>query len=284
MRGRNIRIDNRQAMAGILAVTLLLFPVVAFTTGTLRVVLALPFVVFFPGYTLLSALFPRQGDLDTFRRMALSIGLGVVGLPLLGLVLNYTPWGIEPLPVLAAASLFILASSAAGWYRQQRLPQAERLRFTVGIPFSGWTDMSGLGKLLAIFLLVAILTAAGSLGYALTGPGPGDRYTEFRIIGPEGEAAGYPRETRAGQPVHLTLAIVNHEHEPTDYRVDIVTGGDTLRSLTTGTLDHDQEWRTEADFVLSVPGKDQKVEFRLYAGGSSEPYFDDPLHIYIDVR
>ena len=284
MRNRNVVIGSREAIAGVLTIMLLLFPVVAFTTGTPRVVLALPFVVFLPGYTLLAALFPRQGDLETFRRIALSIGLSVVVLPLLGLILNYTPWGIAPVPVVTGVCLFILAASTAAWCRQRKLPEAERLRFTVGIRFSGWTDMSGLGRVLTVLLLVAVLTAAGSLGYALTGPRPGDRYTDFRIMGPEGEAAGYPRETEAGQPVYLTLAVVNHEHEPMSYRVDIVTGGDRIRSLTTGTLRHDEEWQTEADFVLSVPGENQKVEFLLYAVGSSEPYFDDPPYIYMDVR
>ena len=284
MRNRNVVIGNRRVLAGILAVTLLLFPVVAFTTGTLRVVLALPFLLFFPGYTLLSALFPRQSDLDTFRRMALSVCLSVVVLPILGLVLNYTPWGIRPLPFLVGVSLFILATSAIAWRRQQRLREAKRLRFTVGTRSSGWTDMGGPNKVLAIVLLVAILTAAVSLGYALTGPAPGDRYTEFHIMGPEGEAAEYPRETRAEQPVYVTLVIINHEHEPTAYRVDIVTGDETIRSLSTGTLRHDEEWQTEADFVLNVPGDNQKIEFRLYADGSSEPYFDDPPYIYMDVR
>jgi len=258
--------------------------VVALTAGTLRVVLALPFVLVFPGYTLLSALFPRQGDLDTFRRIAFSIGLGVVILPILGLGLNYTPWGIAPLPVLVATSLFLLVTSAIGWYRQQRLPEGARIRFTAGIPFSAWRDAGGTGRVLAIFLLVAVLTAAGSLGYAVTGPGPGDRYTEFYVMGSGGEATDYPRETSAGQAVYVTLAIVNHEHEPTGYRVDIVTGGETIRSLTTGTLDHNQEWQAQAGFVLDEPGENQKVEFRLYAGGSSEPYFDDSPFIYLDVR
>ena len=45
--------------------------------------------------------------------------------PLIGLILNYTPWGIELYPVLASISLFIVVTSAVGWYRQQRLPSTD---------------------------------------------------------------------------------------------------------------------------------------------------------------
>lgn len=277
-------IDNRRAMVCMLTITLLLFPVVAFTTGTLRIILALPLALFFPGYTLLSALFPRREDMDSFRRMVFSVGLSIVVLPVSGLVLNYTPWGIEPFPILVSIFLFILITSSIAWYRQRELPEPERLSFTLEIRLSGWKDMSGLTRTLAVIMLVAVLTTIGSLGYAMTTPGQGDRYSEFYIMGPEDDAAEYTYETTAGQPVYLTMVIVNHEHEPLGYRVEMVSGGDSIRSLTTGTIDHDEEWQREVDFVLSVPGENRKVEFYLYTDNSSEPYFDEPLHIYIDVR
>jgi len=282
MRNRKTVIGNRRVMVGMLTITLLLFPVVAFTTSTLRIILALPLALFFPGYTLLSALFPRREDLDSFRRMVFSVGLSIVVLPLIGLALNYTPWGIEPFPILVSLFLFILITSSIAWYRQQEVPGPERLIFTLEIRLSGWKRMSGLTRTLAVIMLVAVLTAIGSLGYAMTTPGQGDRYTEFYIT--EYDAAEYTYETTAEQPVYLTMVIVNHEHEPKGYRVEIVSGGDSIRSLTTGTLDHDEEWRSRVDFVLSVPGENRKVEFYLYADNSSEPYFDVPLHIHIDVR
>ena len=118
----------------------------------------------------------------------------------------------------------------------------------------------------------------------MTTPGQGDRYTEFYIMGPEADAAEYTYETTAGQPVYLTMVIVNHEHEPLGYRVEIVSGGDSIHSLTTGTLDHNEEWRSRVDFVLGVSGENRKVDLYLYSDNSSKTYFDEPLHIYIDIR
>jgi uncharacterized membrane protein len=58
-----------------------------------------------PGYTLIEALYPKKEDLSSLERLALSIGLSLALTPLVGLVLNYTPWGIRLKPILVSLSL-----------------------------------------------------------------------------------------------------------------------------------------------------------------------------------
>ena len=55
-----------------------------------RIILVLLLVLFLPGYSLIAALFPRKNDLDGIERIALSFGLSIAVVPLLGLALNYT--------------------------------------------------------------------------------------------------------------------------------------------------------------------------------------------------
>ena len=117
----------------IVVITLLLFPAVAFTSGGLRIALGLLFVLFFPGYTLLSALFPKRDDLDGIERIALSFGLSIAIVPLIGLILNYTPWGIRLYPILISITLFILIASGIAWYRQRRLAPAQRFGVVMNI-------------------------------------------------------------------------------------------------------------------------------------------------------
>ena len=105
-----MNIDNRKILIGMVIITLLLFPAVAFASGALQIALGLLFVLFFPGYTLLSALFPRQGSLSGIERIALSFGLSIAVTPLIGLILNYTPWGIRIYPVLISVTVFILVA------------------------------------------------------------------------------------------------------------------------------------------------------------------------------
>ncbi len=128
-----IDIDNQRILIAIVIITLLLFPAVAFSSGGLRIVLGLLFVLFFPGYTLLSALFPKRDSLDGIERVALSFGLSIAVVPLIGLILNYTPWGIRLYPILISVTLFILVASGIAWYRQRRLASTKRFRVVVNI-------------------------------------------------------------------------------------------------------------------------------------------------------
>lgn len=65
----------------------------------LRKALGLAFVLFFPGYVFITALFPEKKELDNLERLALSLGLSIAIVPLIGLLLNYTPWGIRLIPL-----------------------------------------------------------------------------------------------------------------------------------------------------------------------------------------
>jgi len=71
----------------------------------LRYILGSVFVLFLPGYMLIEALYPKPKDLETLERLALSIGLSLALVPLTGLLLNYTPWGIRLNPILISLTL-----------------------------------------------------------------------------------------------------------------------------------------------------------------------------------
>lgn len=72
----------------------------------LRYALGGIFILFLPGAMLVTALYPRGGELDELERFALSVGLSLAVVPLVGLVLNYTPWGITLTPIMASLALF----------------------------------------------------------------------------------------------------------------------------------------------------------------------------------
>mgnify|MGYP000303553303 FL=1 len=60
------------------------------------------FILYLPGHTLIETLYPKEEDLEPLERLALSIGLSLALVPLVGLVLNYTPWGIRLTPIFTA--------------------------------------------------------------------------------------------------------------------------------------------------------------------------------------
>src|SRR5512136_1855199 len=100
----------------ILALATMIFTLSPSLSGLpVRVPLGLVMVLFLPGYTLIAALFPRKDDLDGIERLALSLGLSIAVVPLIGLGLNYTSWGIRLKPVVICLTFFALAMSIAAY-------------------------------------------------------------------------------------------------------------------------------------------------------------------------
>jgi len=83
-----IRLQNELLLVNILAI-LLITIIAFFPSNVLRIILGLPFMLFFPGYTLIAALFPKRNALDSIERVALSFGLSIAVVSLVGLILNY---------------------------------------------------------------------------------------------------------------------------------------------------------------------------------------------------
>jgi len=272
-------------------VTILLIVVItAFPSTVARIILGLPFLLFFPGYTLLAALFPKRGSLGEVERVALSFGLSIAVVPLIGLILNYTPWGIRLYPILISLAVFILAALAVAWYRRGKLAPEEvfRVPFNIRLPY--WRGQSMADKVLSVVLVVAISGAIGTLGYAVATPRVGERFTEFYILGPEGEAANYTTELKVGEEGRVILGIVNHEQEEASYTVEVWIDGEKAKLRVEGEdkdeisvgLENEEKWEKEVGFVPQTAGKNQTVEFVLYK--DAEPYFEEPLHLWIDVE
>lgn len=101
----------------------------------IRYVLGTIFVLWLPGYTFIKALFPQENqpqiktttNLDTVERVALSIGLSLALVPLVGLLLNYTPWGIRLTPIvlglLALTTVFATVAVAREYQTRIRKPK-----------------------------------------------------------------------------------------------------------------------------------------------------------------
>jgi len=108
-----------------LGAVILSVALISVTSGVilyLRYVFGSALIIFLPGYSLIEALYPK-GELDDLIRFALSIGLSIAIVPLTGLVLNYTPFGIRLLPVafsiasITVALLIVALTRKYAYYR-----------------------------------------------------------------------------------------------------------------------------------------------------------------------
>jgi hypothetical protein len=86
----------------------------------MRYVLGSIFVLYLPGSMLIEALYPRSEDLESLERLALSIGLSLAVVPLIGLILNYTPWGIRLTPIVTSLATFTETMAVLALVRKYR--------------------------------------------------------------------------------------------------------------------------------------------------------------------
>lgn len=284
---------------------LLLVALVLFAPDNLaRQILGLVFVLFLPGYAATAALFPENDQIDGIERVALSFGLSIAIVPLIGLALNFTPWGIRLDPILASVSAFIIGTSLVGWYRRMRLPADERFAIVVNFELDFW-GMPFVDKILTIGIVVMLVASVVVLAWAITTPRVGERFTQLAILGPGGMATDYPRNLTIGENARVLLTIKSFEHEPKNYTIAIVLTNATDNSTNViqysidwnqthalapnqaiaqnFTLEHLEYYNRTFDFNVSADGT-WKLQFLLYLEGqpiTQESYRE--VHLWLIV-
>jgi len=280
----------------------LLIPIILLNIDdTIRIILGLPFILFIPGYILIFALFPaRKTDrsIDIIERIALSFGLSIAVVPLIGLGLNYTPWGIRLEPILLSIFIFIIGVGSVAIYRWINTDPDER--FIISLNISLPKSESRLDQALTVILAASILIAVVSLVYVIVTPKTGEKFTEFYIIGSGGMADDYPRNLIVGQNATITIGIVNHEYRTINYTVEIWLVNQTIiYNETTGEnetsynhmwfidnlnimlnhtpIDIEGAWEPqwECDYTFSISKKGNfKLAFLLFTEPTEEYYHD----------
>jgi uncharacterized membrane protein len=209
-------------VAGIAAIYL---PVL--NDSPIRIVLALPVVLFIPGYCLVAALFPKEGDIGLIERIMLSIGVSIAVVPLIGLGLNFTQWGIRLDPIVISLTFFTYVMILVAIYQRAILPIEKRFR----IPFSAIVGRislevippgeRGVDRVLSVVLmLVMIAVVLGTVYVIVTPKEGGERFTEFYVLGEKQIAADYPDQIITGQDYPLYIGVGNYENRDMAYTIE----------------------------------------------------------------
>lgn len=93
----------------------------AFPLVYVRYVLGTVFILLLPGYSLVKALFPTKKEMDSIERASLSMGLSLALVPIVGLILNYTPWGIRLTPITLSLLGLTTAFATAALVRENQV-------------------------------------------------------------------------------------------------------------------------------------------------------------------
>jgi uncharacterized membrane protein len=237
-----------------------------------RLLLGLGYILLVPGYALQAALFPRRDDLDGPERLALSFGLSVVVVPPMALLLDALPWGIRTWPIVAVETLFTAGCAGVALWRRGRLAEA---RFRPEVEFGWrrwWAEQDRAQRRLFALLGVALLLFAVGAAAIIVSPKPGEKLTEFYILGPEGLAENYPRQAVVGQSITVTIGVANHEGVAVEYAIKVFDSVQRIAQAGPLVLQPEETEERSIAFAPVELGEDVKVEFFLYRDGSAEPY------------
>jgi uncharacterized membrane protein len=220
-----LRFSFRDRPADLIAVfvlTAILAPLALFSVASAaRIVLGLVFILLFPGYVLTAALFPEDPDLDWIERIALSVGLSISLVALIGLALNFSPWGVFLEPILASLLLLTYGVGAIAWWRRAGLIPAQRLSLTIDIGASNWSASSRPDKIAIVAVAASLVFAAGTVVYVAVTPRPAERFTEFYILNATGVAGGYPKNLTVNETAKVNLTVHNVEYTDVAYVIRV---------------------------------------------------------------
>lgn len=281
-------------------------------TTPVRFLVSVPLLLFLPGYVLIGILFPRRTQspqesqtsgqhsghwfvatrkpdrVTPTERIALSFGLSVAVVPLLGLLLEALPvdafdGSIFPTLVGGVAIGALIAS-----IRRLRIPADERFRLPIetvradivatvsGTP--SWSE-----RIATIVLVATVLVAMFSVGYVFAVPQHGEQFTDLRVMteSVDGELTlgNYPDEIDVGESTELIIGIDNMEGQQQAYTVvvtaeQIIQNDGSVTTVDAAELDrfevtlNDGQQRLQPQTITPESSGEIRINYYLYQGSA----------------
>lgn len=235
--------------AAIIAATgFVTFALISDVSGVIRIVMAMPLLLFFPGYTLVSALFPDKpndeyqsfdeektglgnpllvsGGLKPVERTVLSVVCSVLLVSVIALISALTPRGLSAKTVLPGISVLVVVLALVAIVARYRCPLDQRFVPSLSFfsPFFSQTRPDSFGHIdrrpYNLAIAVGLILLAASSGFAVANPPQPDGFTEFSVETENvtGEIVPlYKSSYNSGEQQELQASITNQEHEERTY-------------------------------------------------------------------
>lgn len=264
-------------------------------TGPVRILALMPIVLFLPGYAMVAALFPegtsRSRSLRTLNRaelddptgvgyrrigpaerLALAVALSLAVLPLTAYALNFTPFGIATLPLVAILAGGTILFTVLAAVRRAFVDAEDRFSAASLLPRGMFAGLGG--GTYSVLFVGSLLVLAASAGVAGLASPAQDQFTETYLVTEEG--GNYTTENvgetaRNGGTVQL--AITNQEGSDVSYTTVVqleqvqsgeVTSAETVDSFSTSVPAGGTE-RTPYQ-VQQSGGSNTRLAFLVYEG------------------
>lgn len=226
----------------------------------LRAVLGVYLVLVGPGLAFTTALLPPK-QLGTAEHVLTTIVASIALAAIGGLLLDVTPWGLQPISWSVILAAVTVVASLAALLRLQRLGSRSG-----GMRSGGNMQVPTLRLALPIVAMALLALAI----YVARMPAPAERYQGYTTLwlAPDGQQAG----TQTG----ARLGIQSGEFEPTSYRLEVRVNGQVANVWPDLRLEPNQVW--QAQLALPDAGRTAlEIEAFLYRS-------DAPRVVYRQVR
>ncbi len=273
----------------------------------LRTIFSIPFLLFLPGYALVSAFWPRRYEekkggekedrISILERVALSFGLSIAVVAIIGLGLNFTPWGIRLYPIMGAIFGFIVIFAFIALFRRMGLLVEERFVLDVSVERPSINEWEMIDKVLAVGIVIVLIAAFTTLAYVITVPTEGKKFTQLYILHDNEIVNEYPTALTTGENATVRVGVICNEWRTVNYtvvanienatHVIYYDGWSQTFNLTNDTgiaryisLDHENKFEEEFNFRFNEPGR-YKLIWQLYMDGKETDY---EVHLWVDVH
>jgi uncharacterized membrane protein len=231
----------------VIAIAAIVLALAGLSTTLAGAIVGLPLVLALPGHALSGVIFPGP-RLRPEERLVYSLGLSLAFTAVAGLVLNWTPIGLQARSWAVLLGATTLAGCAVAWTRR-----SGRQTTSPG----SWSVRFAPREALLIAIAGSILVAAILVARTAAAPRPGRGFSQLWMLPPDAASAGSVR-----------VGIVNHEVAPLDYRLAIMDGdGRLLQQWPSLRLEADHQWESTVVVPTGSSGATamQAVLYRLDA-------------------
>lgn len=274
-----MRLSLVKILFTIIIATIILFTIVYFVPVTaLRAIFGIPFVLFFPGFVLLSSVIPGSNDLSTTARIVLSFVISIIVDSCIALILNYSSFGITFNSVVTSLTIFVLVAAFIGMVRQLRLPAIKQTFLEFNLQFA--TPVTGtLNFTLIAVMVLVIISMLGVVTYFSFAPKSEKTFTQFYIVNQDGSLYS-PADATAGDDISIIVGVRNNERNHVNYRIQALVNSRDYREFKSISLMNGQEWK-ESITIPTETNLRTEVEFLLFKNNEDTPYLES-LRVWID--
>ncbi|MGC1120991.1 MAG: DUF1616 domain-containing protein [Candidatus Methanofastidiosia archaeon] len=272
------------------------FVAIVFPDHTARFVLGVPNILFFPGYALISSIWPEK-TASGVERIVVSVGFSIVSSIVVALIIHSVSGDNDPPTVTITLCGLTLAGSGMTAVRRMRVPEGQRFTVQIRDEFKFMKALTLREKVISSALLCILVVSVVATYSSFSNPVEGERFTELYILDSSGHTLNYPVILKPGQNASLIIGLFCHENTKTAYTIMVGIEGsesvaycatwDTVFTITPGrficrtvTLSHGEGFEDEFIFHFSNSGTYNMV-CRILVDGI---YMGHEVNIWVTVQ